>query len=226
MKKTFWAVFSWFKRKQAWLGLEEADSSHFLRYLCNEYHVSSQLITEQGLSNDSESMRLQWQDTPGRNWEEGKNFRWEHLLLLWGIRKPRSTFSSCLKPNPDPIWVPKDSIFHCQESWRKRRLSSFFLKSTKCAKCMAGKWSTGILIVAILYKNILPLYPFRSRIPTVSKDTTSPFLLQFPSTQRELPSFCYIVHGEGPLWVENKSEHRGYITFTQPGWPFSFHSQH
>lgn len=126
MKKTFWAVFSWFKRKQAWLGLEEADSSHFFRYLCNEYHVSSQLITEQGLSNDSESMRLQWQDTPGRNWEEGKNFRWEHLLLLWGIRKPRSTFSSCLKPNPDPIWVPKDSIFHCQESWRKRRLSSFF----------------------------------------------------------------------------------------------------
>lgn len=33
-------------------------------------------------------------------------FRWEHLLLLWGRRKPRSTFSSSPKLKLYLIWVP------------------------------------------------------------------------------------------------------------------------
>lgn len=101
------------RRQWAWLGIEETDSSHFIRYLHSGYHGSSQLITEQGISNYSESVRLQWWDTPRRNWEEeGKNFQRRAFVVTLKGGSQEAPFHFPQSSTCTPSEFPKDSIFH------------------------------------------------------------------------------------------------------------------
>lgn len=147
--------------------MEETDSSHFIQYLCNEYHVSSQLITEQGLSNYSESMRLRWQDTPGRNWEEGKNFQMRAFIIT--LRNKEVKKHLFLLPEAQPGPRLNSQRFHIslpgELKEREEWAPSFFLKSTKCAKHMAGNevlayWSWWYCIkIFCRYVHLDPEFP-------------------------------------------------------------------